>query len=92
MQIETWPLDRLIPYEHNPRINDQAVDTVARSIEEFGFRQPIVVDEAGVIIIGHTRLPALETDTAGTKRFVRDFDPLGPAIRIGSIAAVSLEL
>jgi ParB-like chromosome segregation protein Spo0J len=58
LQIETWPLDRLIPYDKNPRLNDDAVDSVARSIEEFGFRQPIVVDEAGVIIIGHTRFKA----------------------------------
>jgi DNA modification methylase len=58
MQIETWPIDRLIPYDKNPRLNDDAVDAVARSIQEFGFRQPIVVDEDGVIIIGHTRLKA----------------------------------
>jgi DNA modification methylase len=58
MQIETWPIDRLIPYDKNPRLNDDAVEAVARSIQEFGFRQPIVVDEDGVIIIGHTRLKA----------------------------------
>ena len=58
MQIETWPIDRLIPYDKNPRLNDDAVEAVARSIREFGFRQPIVVDEEGVIIIGHTRLKA----------------------------------
>src|ERR1700726_3533378 len=38
-----------------PRINDAAIDAVAASIKEFGFRQPIVVDEQGVIIVGHTR-------------------------------------
>jgi DNA modification methylase len=43
------------PYPGNPRCNDQAVDAVAASIRAFGFRQPIVVDEAGVIIVGHTR-------------------------------------
>jgi len=58
MQIELWPLDRIKPYDKNPRLNDDAVDAVARSIQEFGFRQPIVVDEAGVVIIGHTRLKA----------------------------------
>ncbi len=58
MQVETWPIDRLIPYDKNPRLNDDAVEAVARSIQEFGFRQPIVVDEDGVIIIGHTRLKA----------------------------------
>ncbi|MFV0442164.1 MAG: ParB N-terminal domain-containing protein [Planctomycetaceae bacterium] len=58
MQIETWPIDRLIPYDKNPRLNDDAVEAVARSIQEFGFRQPIVVDEEGIVIIGHTRLKA----------------------------------
>ena len=58
MQIETWPIDRPQPYEKNPRLNDDAVAAVANSIREFGFRQPIVVDEAGVVIIGHTRLKA----------------------------------
>jgi ParB-like chromosome segregation protein Spo0J len=46
------------PYENNPRLNDGAVDAVAASIREFGFRQPIVVDEQGVIIVGHTRYKA----------------------------------
>ena len=58
MQVETWRIDRLIPYDKNPRLNDDAVEAVARSIQEFGFRQPIVVDDEGVIIIGHTRLKA----------------------------------
>jgi len=58
MTIETWPIDHLIPYDKNPRLNDDAVEAVARSIQEFGFRQPIVVDDEGVIIIGHTRLKA----------------------------------
>ena len=58
MQVKNWPIDRLIPYDKNPRLNDDAVEAVARSIQEFGFRQPIVVDDEGVIIIGHTRLKA----------------------------------
>ena len=58
--VELQPVDAVRPYEHNPRLNDDAVDSVARSIEEFGFRQPIVVDEDGVIIIGHTRLKAAQ--------------------------------
>ena len=58
MKVEQWKLADVKPYEHNPRINDSAVDAVARSIQEFGFRQPIVVDEAGVIIAGHTRYKA----------------------------------
>ena len=60
MHIETWPIDKLQPYANNPRINDGAVDSVAQSITEFGFRQPIVVDEHGIVIIGHTRLKAAQ--------------------------------
>jgi DNA modification methylase len=45
-------------YAGNPRINDKAVDAVANSIREFGFKQPIVVDKEGVIIAGHTRYKA----------------------------------
>jgi DNA modification methylase len=60
LQIEMWTLDRLRPYENNPRINDDAVDAVANSIREFGFSQPIVVDSDSVIIVGHTRLKAAQ--------------------------------
>ena len=45
----------LVPYPGNPRLNDAGVEAVARSIQKFGFRQPIVVDEHGVIVVGHTR-------------------------------------
>src|SRR3989440_10938448 len=58
MQVEMRPITSIRPYDNNPRVNDPAVDAVARSIQEFGFRQPIVVDEAGVIIVGHTRYKA----------------------------------
>ena len=58
MQIEERALDSIRPYDHNPRVNDAAVDAVAESIREFGFRQPIVVDDEGVIIVGHTRYKA----------------------------------
>jgi DNA modification methylase len=53
--IEERSLDSIRPYPGNPRINDSAVNAVAASIREFGFRQPIVVDEHGEIIVGHTR-------------------------------------
>ena len=56
MKIELWNVTDVKPYEKNPRINDQAVDAVAASLKEFGFRQPIVVDADGVVIVGHTRL------------------------------------
>src|SRR5436190_8405147 len=61
MQIEMRPLANIKPYDHNPRVNDEAVDAVARSIRAFGFRQPIVVDETGIIIVGHTRYKAAVT-------------------------------
>ena len=48
----------LIPYENNPRNNDEAVDYVAKSIKEFGFKVPCVVSGDGVLITGHTRLKA----------------------------------
>ena len=56
--IELRPIDEVTPYVNNPRNNDDAVDAVAASLKEFGFRQPIVVDGAGVIIVGHTRWKA----------------------------------
>lgn len=55
MNVETWPVERVLPYEQNPRNNDGAVEAVARSIEEFGFQVPIVVNGDGVILAGHTR-------------------------------------
>jgi DNA modification methylase len=58
VQVELRPITSIRPYENNPRLNDEAVDAVAASIKEFGFRQPIVVDEQGVIIVGHTRYKA----------------------------------
>jgi ParB-like chromosome segregation protein Spo0J len=58
MKIELRKLSEIKPYPGNPRINDDAVDAVAQSIREFGFRQPIVVDSEGVIICGHTRYKA----------------------------------
>lgn len=62
MRIEMWPIDRPIPYPKNARKwSDRAIATVAASIREYGFRQPIVVDAAGVIVIGHLRLAAAKS-------------------------------
>jgi len=58
MKIEMRSLSGITPYPGNPRINDDAVAAVAASIKEYGFRQPIVVDSEGVIIVGHTRYKA----------------------------------
>ena len=58
MNIRYMTPGELVPYDKNPRINDQAVDLVANSIREFGFKQPIVIDRNNVIIAGHTRWKA----------------------------------
>lgn len=50
----------ITPYENNPRKNDHAVEYVANSIREFGFKVPIIIDSDGVIVAGHTRLKAAE--------------------------------
>jgi len=60
MKIEMRKTTDIKPYDKNPRDNDAAVDAVAHSIREYGFRQPIVVDKGGVIIVGHTRLKAAQ--------------------------------
>lgn len=60
MKVELISIDRVIPYARNPRHNDGAISKVAASIKEFGFRQPIVVDNDYVIIVGHTRLLAAQ--------------------------------
>lgn len=57
-KVTYMAVDSLIPYVNNPRLNDNAVDAVAASIKEFGFKVPIVVDGENVIINGHTRLKA----------------------------------
>ena len=53
-------LNEIKPYKNNPRINDDAVEMVAKSIEEFGFKNPLIVDSNKIIIAGHTRLKAAE--------------------------------
>lgn len=58
MQICNMKITDIIPYDKNPRLNDGAVEAVANSIKEFGWRAPIVVDKDMVIICGHTRLKA----------------------------------
>lgn len=58
MDIIEKKLSELKPYENNPRKNDEAVEYVANSIKEFGFKVPIVIDKGGVIVAGHTRYKA----------------------------------
>ena len=58
MKIEYVKTESLIPYENNPRFNDKAVDQVAKSIKDFGFRVPITINKENIVITGHTRLLA----------------------------------
>ena len=58
MDVVETPIDKLVPYARNPRRNEEAIATVAASLAEFGWRQPIVVDEDMVIVVGHTRYEA----------------------------------
>lgn len=58
MQIEWEQISKIKEYKNNPRKNENAIDAVASSIKQFGWKQPIVVDKNGVIIAGHTRYKA----------------------------------
>lgn len=56
MDIKEIPINKITPYDGNPRNNDVAVDAVKYSIKEFGFKVPIVIDKNNVVVCGHTRL------------------------------------
>lgn len=59
MKIEIADINSIKPYENNPRkLSDKAIETVAMSLKEYGFRQPIVVDKNRIIVVGHTRFRA----------------------------------
>jgi len=58
LQLEDWPIGRLIEYDRNPRKNDDVVDRMAQAIVEFGFRIPIVARSDGLVVDGHLRLKA----------------------------------
>lgn len=58
MQIHDISISLLREYDNNPRNNDGAVDAVAASIREFGFKVPVIVDGDNVIVAGHTRVKA----------------------------------
>jgi DNA modification methylase len=60
MQIETWPITRLVPYGRNLRKNDHAVDKMVASIQEFGFKIPILARGSGEVVDGHLRLKAAQ--------------------------------
>jgi len=58
LQVETWPIERLVEYARNPRKNDDQVDRMVGAIREFGFRIPIVAKSDGLVVDGHLRLKA----------------------------------
>ena len=60
MELTYKKIEELIPYENNPRKNDNAVDAVAASIKEFGFKVPVILDADNVIVCGHTRYRAAQ--------------------------------
>lgn len=56
LEIKYIPIDDIKPYKNNPRLNEEAIPYVMNSIKEFGFKNPIILDENNVIVAGHTRL------------------------------------
>ena len=60
LQVKEIELDKLVPWEGNPRLNEHAVDAVAKSIRSFGFNVPILCDQNSTIIAGHTRWKAAQ--------------------------------
>jgi ParB-like chromosome segregation protein Spo0J len=58
MQIETWKIERLLPYAGNPRKNDQAIPKMAEAIKSYGFRVPVLARSTGDVIDGHLRIKA----------------------------------
>lgn len=58
MNITDVKIDEIIPYHDNPRVNTDAINVVKKSLSEFGFQQPLVLDKDNVIIVGHTRFAA----------------------------------
>ena len=57
-QVVYQDISQIHPYENNPRNNEAAIEPVAQSIKSFGFRVPILIDQKGTIIAGHTRYEA----------------------------------
>ena len=74
LKIEEMAIGEIIPYENNPRKNEAAVEKVAASIHEFGFKNPIIVDSENVIVAGHTRLKAAELLQLETVPIIRADD------------------
>ena len=60
MQVEMWAVDKLVPYSRNPRKNDHVVERMVGSINEFGFKIPILGRSSGEVVDGHLRLKAAQ--------------------------------
>lgn len=87
MQIENLKIEDLIPYANNPRFNDgEAVERVASSIKEYGFRSPIIVDKDNVIVAGHTRYKAAKKLKLETVPVIKADDLTPAQIRAYRIA------
>lgn len=86
MKIEEMRTADLVPYENNPRNNDDSVDAVAASIREFGFKVPIIVDKNNVIVAGHTRLKAAEKIGMETVPVIRADDLTDEQVRAFRLA------
>lgn len=70
-ELVTVSVSELVPYENNPRLNDAAVGQVAESIKQVGYITPIIIDEDGVILAGHTRLKALQAQGVESVEVIR---------------------
>ena len=60
MKIELIDINKIIPYDQNPRYNEAAINYVKQSIEDYGYLNPIIINKDNVILCGHTRLEALK--------------------------------
>ena len=58
MKIHELKINEVTPYTNNPRVNEEAINVVKKSLHEFGFQQPLVIDKNKTLIVGHTRLSA----------------------------------
>ena len=82
MDVLDLPLEQIIPYARNPRNNAQAIATVAASIQEFGWRQPIVVDEADATAMRRTRrIDNIEAIDGLNRAMMATTNMIGEAIR-----------
>ena len=86
MKIIEMPISKIVPYANNPRDNDGAVDAVAASIREFGFKVPVIVDRDNVIVAGHTRIKAAEKLGLSTVPVIRADDLTEEQVRAFRLA------